>query len=114
MVDQVLVESDGTQFYVEVAGHGGVGTVGLDEVFSFDGVRDTVTAIGRGLAGAWDTVKPDEAQVEFGLKLMAKSGKLTGLLVEGGGEASLTVTLMWKTPGSTPGPAAVSASATGG
>jgi hypothetical protein len=29
------------------------------------------------------------------LKVTGKSGKLTGLLVEGGGEASLTVTMKW-------------------
>jgi hypothetical protein len=41
-------------------------------------------------------VKPAEASVELALKLVVKSGKLTGLLVEGGGEAALKVTLTWK------------------
>jgi hypothetical protein len=31
-----------------------------------------------------------------GRSMMTKSGKLTGLLVEGGGAASLKVTLAWK------------------
>lgn len=96
--EPVPVVIDGVQFYVELADQQGVGTVGLDDAFSFDGVRDTVEAIAAQMAGIWAQVKPSEASVEFGLKLVAKSGKLTGLLVEGGGESSLTVTLTWKSP----------------
>lgn len=44
---------------------------------------------------AWNTVKPTEATVEFGLSLTAKSGKLTGLVVEGDAAASLKVTMVW-------------------
>ncbi len=66
---------------------------------SFDGVRDTVEALAAELAGVWQRVRPSEATVEFGLNVTAKSGKLTGLLVEGGGEATLKVTLTWG-PGS--------------
>lgn len=92
----LLVESDGTEFFVEVVEASGVGTVGLGDTLSFDGVADTVTAVARSLSSAWEVIRPDEATVEFGLKVTAKSGKLTGLLVEGGGEASLKVTLTWK------------------
>lgn len=97
MADVVLVEAGGTEFLVEVAG-GGAGTVGLDGRLSFDGVRDTIEAIAGQVAGVWQRVRPSEASVEFGLKVTAKSGKLTGLLVEGGGEASLRVTLTWRSP----------------
>lgn len=96
MGEPVAVVVNGVQFFVEVAHEEGVGTVGLDGVLSFDGVRDTVEAIAGTLADVWARVKPDEARVEFGLKLVAKPGKLTGLLVDGGGEASLTVTLTWR------------------
>ena len=95
MAELVLVEVDGVEFYVEVADEG-AGIVGLDDRFSFDGVRDTVEAIAGQLTGVWDRVKPSEASVEFGLKVTGKSGKLTGLLVEAGGEASLTVKMTWK------------------
>ncbi|MGQ0717450.1 MAG: CU044_2847 family protein [Pseudonocardiales bacterium] len=61
-------------------------------------MRATVEGIATELAQVWQQVKLSEASVAFGLKLTAKSGKLTGLLVEGGGEASLTVTLTWKPP----------------
>ncbi len=98
MAEWVLVGSAETEFYVEVA-ETGAGTVALDDRFSFDGVRATIEAIAGELAGVWRRVKPSEATVEFGLKVTAKSGRLTGLLVEGGGEASLKVTMTWKSPG---------------
>jgi hypothetical protein len=96
MTEVVAVESGGTLFYVEVEGGGGVAPAGLPQIPSFDDVSKTVKAIAQSLAAAWDAVRPDEASVEFGLKVTGKSGKLTGLLVEGGGEASLKVTLTWK------------------
>jgi hypothetical protein len=94
--EPVLVRASGTEFYMEVAEAGGPQTVGLDDVLSFDGVRDTVSAICRDLAKAWEAVKPSEATVEFALNVAVRSGKLTGLVVEGGGQASLKVTLTWK------------------
>lgn len=96
MGQPVLVRAGSTEFYVEVADTGGAQTVGLDQVLSFEGVRDTVSAVCTELTKAWEAVKPSEATVELALKLVARSGKLTGMLVEGGGEASLTVTLTWK------------------
>lgn len=92
----VLVRADGVEFYAEVADAGGPQPVGLDQVLSFEGVRETVTAVCKELAKAWDAVKPAEASVELALKLVTKAGKLTGMLVEGGGEATLKVTLTWK------------------
>jgi hypothetical protein len=85
----------GAEFYVEMTDAGGPAAIRGDGIFSFDGVRSTVEAIATELAQVWDKVKPSEATVEFGLNLTAKSGKLTGLVVEGGGEASLKITLTW-------------------
>lgn len=93
-----LVRADEVEFFVELADGGGPRTVGVADALSFDGVRDTVEAIAGQLGQVWDRVKPSEASVEFGLSLTAKSGKLTGLLVEAGGSASLKVTLSWKPP----------------
>jgi hypothetical protein len=93
----VLVRVGEVEFYVEVADAGGPRPVDLGDALSFDGVRDTVEAIASQLATVWEKVRPSEAGVKFGLTLTAKSGRLTGLLVEGGGAASLTVTLTWKT-----------------
>jgi len=66
---------------------------------SFDGVQHTVRAICEQLTNAWEHTKPAQATVEFALKLTAQNGKLTGLLVEGSGEASLKVTLTWLAAG---------------
>ncbi|MGH9076497.1 MAG: CU044_2847 family protein [Acidimicrobiales bacterium] len=71
---------------MEVVERPGVATVGLDDVVSFEGVRDAISAIAGEVAAAWGKVRPSEATVEFGLNLTAKTGKLTGLLVEGGAE----------------------------
>ena len=45
MGEIVLVDAGGVEFYAQVAGPGGPQTVGLEDVLSFDGVRETVTAI---------------------------------------------------------------------
>lgn len=98
MAERQLVRAGGAEFYVEIDDVGGPSTISDRGPLSFDGVRTTVEGIATELAQAWQKVKPSEATVAFGLKLTAKSGKLTGLMVEGGGEASLTVTLTWKPP----------------
>lgn len=95
MSEDVLVRSGEAEFWVRVADAGGPSPIGLGEALSFDGVRETVEEIGSQLSAAWDRVKPNEAVVEFGLTVTAKSGKLTGLLLDGEGEASLKVTLTW-------------------
>lgn len=95
------VESHGVVFYVQVrdaesSGGRGASTAALTEKLSFEGVANTVRAIAGELHAALEAVCPDEASVEFGLDVSAKSGRLTGLLVEGEGKASLKVTLTWK------------------
>lgn len=91
----VLVRAGDTEFFVEVVERPGVATVGLDDVVSFQGVREAISAIAGEVAAAWGKVRPSEAKIEFGLNLTAKTGKLAGLLVEGGAEASLKVTVSW-------------------
>ncbi|HEX2300308.1 MAG TPA: CU044_2847 family protein [Pseudonocardiaceae bacterium] len=98
MAERQLVRAGGAEFYVELDEVARPTTIGDRGPLSFDGVRATVEGIATELAQAWQKVKPSEASVAFGLKLTAKSGKLTGLVVEGGGEASFTVTLTWKPP----------------
>jgi hypothetical protein len=44
---------------------------------------------------AIDSIGPERASVEFGVQVAVKSGQLTGLVVEGSGQASLKVTLGW-------------------
>ena len=91
-----LVTAGDTEFFVELVNTAGPVPVGLDTALSFDGVRDTVRAIAGQLAEVWEHVKPAEATVKFGLSIAAKSGKLSGLVVDGGAQASLEITLTWR------------------
>jgi hypothetical protein len=95
MAQVVLVSAGGVEFFAEVEAPPGPSNVALDEVLSFDGVRETVQAISLELVRVWDAVRPEEASVEFALALKAKEGRLTGLLVSGSVEGSLKVTLRW-------------------
>jgi hypothetical protein len=78
-------------FWLRLLRGGGAQVVGLGEALSFDGVRDTLEAVAGQLAMVWQKVQPAEATVELGFSLSTKTGKLTALLVEGSGEASLKV-----------------------
>ena len=91
-----LVRIGEVEFLAQIAESGGAQPVGAQPVYSFDGVRRTIEAVAGQVAEAWEKVKPDEASVEFGLSIAAKSGKLLGLLVDGGGEAALKITLTWR------------------
>ncbi|MEV5506045.1 CU044_2847 family protein [Streptomyces orinoci] len=67
-----------------------------------DVVRGVVGSLREGLAAA----RPDEVEVEFGIELSAKSGKVISLLADGEGRASVKVTLTWSESGSETGRAA--------
>ena len=62
----------------------------------FSGFAEAVTDISRAVMSAIDAVKPDSAEVEFGIDASLESGELTALLVKGTGSANLKVTLTWK------------------
>lgn len=96
MSASVPVRVGDTEIWVELAEGSGAQTASLKDQFSFEAVGEAIEAMASELGKIWQTVKPAEATVELGLSLTAKSGKLTALLVEGGGEASLKVTLTWK------------------
>lgn len=95
---QQLVRMGDTEVLVEVRGSGP--TVVDDDrvVLSFEPAKKAIQAVVTELGDAIRAAKPQEASVEIGFSFTAKTGKLTALLVEGGGEASLKVTLTWKAP----------------
>ncbi|MGO4394724.1 CU044_2847 family protein [Variovorax sp. M-6] len=62
----------------------------------FSGFAEAVTDISRAVMAAIDAVKPDSAEVEFGIDASIESGELTALLVKGTGTANLKITLSWK------------------
>ncbi|GAA5707664.1 hypothetical protein AQJ43_36690 [Streptomyces avermitilis] len=102
MGQPILVRAGEQEFFVEVADGGGPRVVAADHALSFDGVRSTIEAVAGQLAAAWDTVKPTEATVEFGLSFSAKTGRLTGLIVDGAAASSLKITLVWKSGDTAP------------
>lgn len=65
------------------------------EKLDFGDVGETLSGLAEGIKSALADVAPDSVKVELGLELAVKSGKLTGLLVEGEGKGSLQVTLEW-------------------
>jgi hypothetical protein len=98
-----LVTAGGAEFFVEVADGGGPSTIAAERALSFDGVRATLQGVATELEQVWASVTPSEASVEFAMRLTVKAGRLTGLIVEGGGEAALKVSLTWKQRSSAPG-----------
>ncbi|MGI8984503.1 MAG: CU044_2847 family protein [Acidimicrobiales bacterium] len=74
----------------------GAEKVGWRDGFDFAEVTGTLAGIAGALRAAVDAAKPDAMTVELGLALAVKSGKLTGMLVEGSGTASLKITLEWQ------------------
>ena len=90
-----LKVDENTELLAEVEQLGGEEDVSLSGL-NIDGAMDAVKGIAAKIHGVLETVSPQEASVEFGIKLAAKSGKLTGLLVEGSGDASFKINLKWK------------------
>lgn len=81
---------------VEVGDDDGAEKVGWRGRFDFSDVTGTLEGLADALRTAVDSAKPDKMTVELGLELAVRSGKLTGILVEGSGNVSLKVTLEWQ------------------
>ncbi|MEU5871923.1 CU044_2847 family protein [Glycomyces sp. NPDC047369] len=96
----VPVKVGQAEFYVKTVDGAGGGLAPIaDETLepqTFQAIRDTVAAVTGELVDAWQHAKPDEATVTFGIAASLKSGKLTGLLLDAKGEATLQVTMTWK------------------
>ncbi|GAA2108608.1 hypothetical protein GCM10009759_48620 [Kitasatospora saccharophila] len=99
---------DGTVLHAAVrqgpgrpAGDAGAATAAVTH--SLGEVRRTVRAVGRwARETAREAGDPDGFEVEFGLTLGVKSGRLIGVLAEASGQASLVVRLSWKRPDDRP------------
>jgi hypothetical protein len=88
---------NGEVILVEVV-RGGGADVGASSRLHLSQVRETLGGVSR---WAFESVRdalpqpPDRLEVEFGLKLAVKSGRLFGVLAETGGEGSITVRMSW-------------------
>lgn len=79
---------------VTVDGPQNVASAGLQRL-DVEELGQTVRALSASLHQAVDGLLPDEVEVEFGLELALKSGKLISILAEAGAMASVRVTLGW-------------------
>lgn len=86
---------DGGTVLVRAVPVGGPGDVAFGGIPSFSDVTRAIRDIAAEINGALAIVAPKKATVEFGMQIALKSGKLTALLVEGSGSASLKITLQW-------------------
>jgi hypothetical protein len=63
--------------------------------FDFADVAATLEGLADAIKAALAKAAPDDVTIELALELAVKSGRLTGLVVEGEGKGSLAVTLRW-------------------
>ncbi|MGW0468753.1 CU044_2847 family protein [Streptomyces sp. NPDC003027] len=68
------------------------------------GLTDVVRGVVGSLRAGLDPQAPVEVAVSFGIELSAQAGKVIGVLADGGGTASVSVSLTWTEPGPTPEP----------
>ncbi|MGW7050746.1 CU044_2847 family protein [Streptomyces sp. NPDC054887] len=83
---------------------GGYRDTGIgDRVVSMaGGLTDVVQGVVRSLRAGLRPPAPVEVAVTFGIELSAQAGKVVGVLADGGGKASVTVSLTWTEPAQPP------------
>ncbi|SCL44638.1 hypothetical protein GA0070606_0382 [Micromonospora citrea] len=90
----------GQQIWAQVTdGPADVGAADALRSLSAEDLRDTIEGVAQSVAAAAESVLPDQVSLEFGLELSLKTGKLTSVLAEAAGKASLKLTLTWDTTG---------------
>jgi hypothetical protein len=60
-------------------------------------LRNTIEGVAQSIHAAVESVRPDQLSLEFGVELAMKTGKLTSVLAEVSGSASLKITMSWNT-----------------
>ncbi|MER7956147.1 CU044_2847 family protein [Streptomyces sp. NPDC096030] len=92
----------------ELGRGGGFTDTGIgDRVISMaGGLTDVVRGVVGSLRDGLDPQSPVEVAVSFGIELSAQAGKVISVLAEGGGTASISVSLTWTEPGPAAGPSA--------
>jgi Trypsin-co-occurring domain 1 len=69
--------------------------VGWKDTFDFADLAGTFEGIAQAIRSGLEKAAPSKTTVMLGIELAVKNGKLTGLIVDGQADASLTVTLEW-------------------
>jgi hypothetical protein len=87
---------NGKVVQVQATVPGGEMEIGItDRLPSFEEITDAIEGISSAMLSTLEKVSPRKASVEFGLEVSFKEGQLTALLVQGGGTASINITLEW-------------------
>lgn len=87
---------NGVEVGVEVLVDGGPGNVGVLDHLDFKEVEHIIAGLAQVVGQALQQVKPQKATAELALGLKVETGKLTGVLVKAGGNASIKVSLTWE------------------
>ncbi|MBO3739307.1 CU044_2847 family protein [Actinoplanes flavus] len=82
---------------LDTAGSGPSDVSSVNKVLQVDvdEFRNTIRGVSHSLRAAIDDLVPDQVQIEFGLELAVKTGKITSMLAEAGGKATVKVALSW-------------------
>lgn len=73
----------------------GPSDVGLRDVFRLDAVTDAIKGMATAVHDAVDSLKPEVVEVEIGLDLAVKNGRVLAMLVDAETSASIKVRLEW-------------------
>jgi hypothetical protein len=88
---------NGGKVHVRVAEKtGGIASVGRHGPSDLRAALEPVTEVAELVRERLESLTATRATVQFGVSFSAQSGKLTALVFEGSGQASLTVTLEWE------------------
>jgi Trypsin-co-occurring domain 1 len=80
---------------VQAVDLGGAADVNALDALKFEEVANTIQTIASTIGSALKHSAPSKGTVSFGLQVAVESGKLTSLLVQGSGTATLNITLEW-------------------
>jgi hypothetical protein len=83
-----------------VEGSDGLGSAGLGERLHLDDALAQIGVLATLVRESLEPVKPTRATVQFGVGFSITGGRLTSLIVDGKGEASLLISLEWDGRGS--------------
>jgi len=86
---------ENTDINIEALSLGGEEDVSFSD-YDFSQVTQTIENVANAVLAPIKKLKPQKAQVEFGLAIGVESGKLTALWVKGQGTAHIKVTLEWQ------------------
>ncbi|NEZ66119.1 hypothetical protein D0962_25720 [Leptolyngbyaceae cyanobacterium CCMR0082] len=88
--------NDGSVVQIQVAASGGRQDVAGGKTPALKDVGKAIEGIVEAVATPIHKAMPSKATIKFGIDIAVEPGQLTALLVKGGGNATLEVTLEWE------------------